>query len=146
MPTLLQIIASVIASLVVAAVTGLFAWLYRLDKKVSAVENKMVQIGETRFPKATDPKTLDFYDEARMYKGRREVCVPVRFTSPFKGQPKVIAALQKVDLGRDKSNANIHRIWVRAENPRPDGFDLYFETWEDSFVYDASASWVAVAQ
>ncbi len=70
--------------------------------------------------------------------------MPVKFDFPFTGQPKVTVSLQKIDLG--DLRANIHRIAVRAENVRLSGFDLYFETWLDSQIYDAIASWTAVGQ
>ena len=102
---------------------------------------QMVQIGEVRFPQV-DPKAHQFYDGK--HTGRREISVPVKFDFPFTGQPRVTVSLQKIDLG--DLRANIHRIAVRAENVRLSGFDLYFETWLDSQIYDAIASWTAVGQ
>ena len=53
--------------------------------------------------------------------------------------------LQKIDLG-DYRRPIINRLMVRAENIRLAGFDLCFETWADSKVYDAAASWIAVGE
>jgi hypothetical protein len=106
-------------------------------KNIGATQ--MVQIGEVQFPKE-DPKAHEFHDGK--HKGRREIYVPVTFEHPFTRQPKVAVSLQKIDL--QDIAANIHRIAVRAENIRLEGFDLYFETWADSIVYNAGASWIAV--
>jgi hypothetical protein len=102
---------------------------------------QMVQIGEVRFPKENSQAHV-FYDG--QHKGPREIYVPVTFDHPFTRQPTVIVSLHKLDLG--DVAANIHRIAVRAENVDLQGFDLYFETWEDSQIYDAGASWIAVGE
>ena len=68
----------------------------------------------------------------------------VTFGHPFTRPPKVVVSLQKIDL--QDVMANIHRIAVKAENVRLEGFDLYFETWEDSIIYNAGASWIAVGE
>jgi hypothetical protein len=102
---------------------------------------QMVQIGEVRFPKE-NPQAREFYDG--QHKGPRAIYVPVTFDRPFTRQPTVIVSLHKIDLG--DVAANIHRIAVRAENIDLQGFDLYFETWEDSQIYDAGASWIAVGE
>jgi hypothetical protein len=102
---------------------------------------QMVQIGEVRFPKE-NPQAREFYDG--QYKGPRAIYVPVTFDRPFTRQPTGIVSLHKIDPG--DVAANIHRIAVRAENIDLQGFDLYFETWEDSQIYDAGASWIAVGE
>ncbi|MCI0641514.1 MAG: H-type lectin domain-containing protein [Gemmataceae bacterium] len=137
MDTLLQIIGGI----AVAAITAMAAYLYHLDKKITRMDNRWVRIGDVRFPKS-HPKAHEFY--GGKHKGRRELSVDVKFDVPFPAQPKVIVSLQKIDLGDPR--ANIHRISVRAEDVRRDGFVLVFETWEDSQVYDAVASWIAVGE
>jgi hypothetical protein len=102
---------------------------------------QMVQIGEVDFPQK-HPKAHEFYDGK--HTGRREIDVSVTFDPPFTRQPKVVVSLQKIDLG--DVAANIHRIAVRAEEVSLQGFNLYFETWEDSQIYDAIASWIAVGE
>jgi hypothetical protein len=100
-----------------------------------------VQTGEVRFPRA-DPRAREFYDGK--HKGRREIYVPVSFDSPFSKQPKVTVSLQKIDTGDVR--ANINRISVRAADVGFNGFNLYFETWEDSQIYDAVATWIAIGE
>jgi hypothetical protein len=96
----------------------------------------MVQIGEQNIP---DPQKKEFYDGT--YVGIGTTLVPILFRVPFTRDPKVVVCLKKIDLGSD-----INRLLVRAENIRLDGFDLCFETWNDSRVYDAAASWIAVTE
>jgi len=112
----------------------------RIHDRVRSALRK-VQIGEVPFPKS-DPKAHEFYDGEHL--GARKIYVPVKFDSLFANLPKVTVSLQKIDLGDVK--ANIHRVNVRAENIRLDGLDLCFETWADSQVYDAVATWIAVGE
>jgi hypothetical protein len=98
-----------------------------------------VQIGEVNIP-ADSPQKRVFYDGT--YKGIRVISVPVMFDDPFKKHVRVIASLQKIDLG----DTNINRLLVRAENIRLTGFDMCFQTWEDSKVYDAAAAWIALGE
>jgi len=152
MPTFLQtILSTVTAAAIIAVATYLIKW----GKRMSEVEDRMVQIGEEKLPKPTG--ALEFYDKGHRYAGTRMVPVPVKFRRPFKRQPKIVAALQKIDLGsivgemsnaakpQGISNANNHRILVRVEDPGLEGFTLCFETWEDSIVFDVWACWIAVS-
>lgn len=100
-----------------------------------------IQIGEVAFPKE-HPGARRFYDVQE--RGLREISVPVKFDFSFTGPPKIIVSLRKIDLGDSK--ARIHRISVSAQNVGRDGFDLYFQTWEDSQIYDAVATWTAVGE
>ena len=50
-----------------------------------------------------------------------------------------------IDAG-DGLAPNINRVLVSAVNVTLHGFDAYFETWEDSKVWDAGASWIAVGE
>jgi hypothetical protein len=70
--------------------------------------------------------------------------VPVEFGEPFKRPPQVMVALKRVDLGDYKSN--IHRIGVRAESVGVKGFELNFETWFESLVYEVVVSWIAYTE
>jgi hypothetical protein len=114
----------------------------RLEHGIRAIlgDTQMVQIGEVHFPK-DDSEAKKFSDGS---KGRREISVSVTFERPFTRQPKVVASLQMIDLG--DVAANIHRIAVRAEEVGLQGFKLYFETWEESQIYNAIASWTAVGE
>jgi len=110
----------------------------RVDNRL---RSQVVKVGEVRFPKGS-PEAQKFYDGR--HRGPRKVQVPVVFDSSFTKIPQVITSLRKVDVGDVKSNIN--RISVDAENIRGDGFDLFFETWEDSVIYDAVAAWTAVGE
>jgi len=110
----------------------------------STAAHQRVKIGEVRFPKA-DPKAHQFWDGKKENLGPREISVQVTFDVPFEKPPAVVVGLRELDLG-DASSARIHRVSVRAENIRADGFDLYFATWMESQVYGAVASWIAVGE
>jgi hypothetical protein len=103
--------------------------------------SRRIQMGEVRFPRA-DPRAREFYDGK--HKGTREIYVPVTFEAPFSKPPRVTVSLQKIDAGDVR--ANISRISVRAADVGFNGFNLYFETWEDSQIYDAVAAWIAIGE
>jgi len=105
--------------------------------KASLGGTQMVQVGETRFPKE-DRETYKFWDGSQ---GPRVHRVPVMFDFPFKKQAQVVVSLRKIDVGD-----TICRLTISAENVRLTGFDLCFETWQNSKVYDAIASWIAVGE
>jgi hypothetical protein len=104
---------------------------------------QMVQIGDEPFPE-NDPKAREFYE--RTYKGRVTVTKDVNFDPPFKTQPRVSVGLQLIDLGDPKDPAKIHRLRVYARKTTPKGFEMCFETWDDSVVWNAAASWIAVEE
>jgi hypothetical protein len=58
-----------------------------------------------------------------------------KFSSP----PKVVVWLKALDTQTGK---NV-RIWARAKNVTSTGFDLTIDSWADSKVYYAAASWFA---
>jgi hypothetical protein len=134
MPTVLQIISSLGVAATIAAIT----YIIHLEKRMSALETLKVQMRETSLPKTGAEEFWDGRD------GWRKISVHVEFDEPFKKEPTVIVALKRFDLGDRKSN--IHRIGVRAENVGVKGFDLYFETWHESLVYEAVVSWIAVTR
>jgi hypothetical protein len=107
------------------------------------VSRWVMQSGEENIP-ADYSKKRDFV-EVPSRGGRRTILVRVHFDTPFKRQPKVVVSLQKIDIG-DFERPMINRLLVRPEKVRLDGFDLCFETWEDSKVYDAAASWIAFGE
>jgi hypothetical protein len=81
----------------------------------------------------------------RNFEGKVAVEVPVKFEKAFERTPKIIVGLCKIDSG-DYRRPSINRLLVRVENEKLDGFDLVFETWADSMVWDAAACWIAVSQ
>ena len=135
MPTVLQIISGLGVAAIIAAIT----YVVRLEKRMGTLESIKVQTGEAGLPKEN---AAEFCDEKRGG-GWRKVTVPVTFEEPFKTRPVVMVALKRFDLGDFRSN--IHRIGVGAENISAKGFQLYFETWHESLIYQAVVSWIAVS-
>ncbi|KAK4552473.1 hypothetical protein LTR86_010316 [Recurvomyces mirabilis] len=64
----------------------------------------------------------------------------VRFGKKFEVVPTVLAALNAVDVA---GNADL-RVRVRVEEVSKEGFRWYLQTWGDSTVYSAGASWIAL--
>jgi hypothetical protein len=104
---------------------------------------QMVQIGEEPFPE-NDPKAREFYE--RTYRGRVTLPKVVAFDPPFKTQPRVSVSLQLIDLGDPKDAYKINRLKVYARKITPKGFEMCFETWDDSVVWNVAASWIAVGE
>ena len=150
----------IIPPLIVALVVGVIGYLVRIDRKIIKLDNKVIkidnivenlteikelasrqitQIGEVDFPEKEAGK---FYDNLSV--GKRIIGVHVIFDTPFSKQPRVSVSLRKFDLGDPK--ANIHRINVTAEKIGTKGFTLYFETWHESQIYSAAASWIAIGE
>ena len=129
-----------VAVFVVAALQGreISLWPPRISTKSHAFRQR-VQIGDVQLPRE---KPKEFYDGS--YSGRRGVHAPVKFETPFEKYVKVTASLQLIDVGG--GGAPIARVLVAAANVTLTGFDLYFETWEDSKLFGATASWVAVGE
>ena len=100
------------------------------------VPRQRVLVGDVRFPGDKHP---NFYDGS--YLDGRDVDVPVRFKIPYKYKPDVVVGLQMFDAG-----IQICRVKVEARNVAPDGFNLRFETWKDSRLWNATAVWVAVGE
>jgi hypothetical protein len=104
---------------------------------------QMVQIGDEPFPEKDSTAHL-FYE--RTYKGRVTVTKAVNFDPPFKTQPRVSVSLQLIDLGDPKDSCKINRLKVYARQITPKGFEMCFETWDDSVVWNAAASWIAIGE
>jgi hypothetical protein len=109
--------------------------------KISA-ETFAIQIGSVDIPAvhATRHELYEF-----KLPGHRTAVVPVKFVKPFKKTPKVIVGVRKIDLG-DYEALKVNRLEVKVQDERLDGFDVVFETWEDSKVWNASACWIAVSE
>jgi hypothetical protein len=109
--------------------------------KISA-RTRALKIGDVNIP-ADHSKKSELRENT--FKGRRTIVIPVKFDEAFKTRPQIIVGLQKIDVG-DFAKPSINRLLVRAENQSLHGFDLVFETWEDSKVWDAAAFWIAVSE
>jgi len=120
-------------------------YFIRLELRMRALENRKVQTGEKSLPKTTDNERFWSTEVAKQSgTGVRKISVPVEFAEPFKRPPQVMVALKRVDLGDYLSN--IHRIGVRSESVTIKGFELYFETWFESLVFEAVVSWIAYTE
>lgn len=58
----------------------------------------------------------------------------------FKNKPTVLVALNMLDMA---GNADL-RVLVDVDEVSPDGFRWHLDTWDDSTLYTASASWIAL--
>jgi hypothetical protein len=88
-----------------------------------------------------------FYENVQ--KTERSCPASVQFKHTFKTTPQIFVALKKIDLGGSVSKGpggSIDRLLLRTEQESKDGFTLVFETSDDSIVYGASASWIAVGE
>ena len=160
-------ISQIIAGIAVALILALFTYLVRTDRSLNNLNNQIkglneqvknlrnlvnelrelrnlaskqiTQVGEVDFPEIEAEK---FYDNRSV--GKRTIGVRVIFDTPFSRQPKVSVSLKKFDLGDPK--ANIHRINITAEKIGCKGFTLCFETWHESQIYSAAASWIAIGE
>jgi hypothetical protein len=134
----------VVAAIIGAGVTLLIVvggYAIRLELRLRSLDSRLVQVGEISLPKEAS-NARDLWEPPPEI-DRRQVHVHIEFDVPFSRQPKVITSLTEIDLG--EPNAHTHRITIRANNVGLRGFDLYFETWHNSRIYNATASWVAIA-
>jgi hypothetical protein len=98
----------------------------------------MVQIGDIDYPN-TD-KAHELYSN---YKGEVGVDVPVTFDPPFeKYVKKITVSLREIDAD---VGANV-RLRVKVVKQDLKGFEARFERWEDSKVWHAAATWIAVGE
>lgn len=63
----------------------------------------------------------------------------VTFPHPYKSPPKVVVWLTELDMDHEKN----WRIKAYADYVTPTSFTLHVDTWGDSLLYFATASWVA---
>ncbi|HZS03313.1 MAG TPA: H-type lectin domain-containing protein [Blastocatellia bacterium] len=136
------LIASILVAICVVAFfqrREITFWPPKISARPEAFK-RMVQLGDVHLPK---DKPKEFYDS--LHKGRRGIHVPVRFEFPFKRCVSVTVSLQMIDVG-DGVSPGINRVLVAAANVKSSGFDVYFETWEDSRLRDAATSWIAVGE
>jgi H-type lectin domain len=122
------------------------------------VRGEEIQIAGVRFGKPSDrwmvltgtvdlpevdldgKKKQSFYETD--YQGDRTLRLRIRFDRPFKREPKIAVSLRKIDLGPP----DIKRLEVYAEDPKQDGFELFFKTSHGSTVFNAAATWTAVGE
>jgi hypothetical protein len=135
---------SILTTIGAAAILAAISYIIRLEMRMGALENRKMQIGEKSLPEKGTEKFWDAEVAKQSGKGVRKISVPVEFPESFKRQPQVMVALKRVDLG--DYNVNIHRVGVRAESVTIKGFDLYFETWNESLVFEVVASWIAYTE
>jgi hypothetical protein len=143
--TLILILALCVFVLAFASSVVLFIWTFIKDRPITMFgfklpESKMVyETGQIALPANKNP---ELWDEKRLYKGVRSLVVTQRFSKRFKEKPDVVIGLTKIDTG-----VGIVRVEAFVENNiTPEGFTLHFQTWEDSRVYDAAVSWVAIGR
>lgn len=63
----------------------------------------------------------------------------ITFARPYASPPRVVVWLNELDLW---SGAN-WRVSATASDVTPTGFTLHLDTWADSVLYQAAASWIA---
>ena len=71
--------------------------------------------------------------------GPREVVKNIPFPKPFKGTPKVTAALSAIDA----SNGRNLRVVVTCDAITDHGFNVRVATYADTAIAAASISWIA---
>ena len=110
--------------------------------RIVGVSSKLrIEAGATELPSQHESLYKNVQE-----KSVRACWVAVEYAEPFKKKPQIFLALSKVDLGGSISGHHIDRLRLRTEEEHTDGFRLVFETWDDSIVYDAAASWIAVGE
>jgi len=72
--------------------------------------------------------------------GLRRVTRPVTFPQPFEQRPAVAVNLKGLDAAAGKAL----RVRAYAADVTPNGFNMKFETWDDSVIYGVWASWIAI--
>lgn len=71
--------------------------------------------------------------------GERKHRATIKFSKQFYAPPKVMASISMFDITQGTN----HRLKVSAENIKVDSFDIVLETWYDTKVFAATASWLA---
>lgn len=65
----------------------------------------------------------------------------ISFSRPFSAPPKVVVWIN----GFDMSNAHGWRLKIAASDVTATGFTIHIDTWADSILYFAGATWIAFA-
>ena len=122
----------------------LFIWAFIKDRPITMgvfklPESKMVfEIGRIAFAANKNP---ELWDEKHLFKGVRSQVVTQRFSKKFKEEPDLVIGLTKLDAG-----VGVVRIETFVDNITPEGFNLHFQTWEDSRLDNAAVSWIAIGR
>jgi len=133
-------------------------WLinFKARTRIVGISEKLkIEVGAVEMPPG--PEHEAFYKNVQ---NRKRTCrVPIQYANPpFKKKPQIFLALSKIDVGGSSpaptqdptalvvGTTPINRLLVRTDDEHIDGFTLVFETWDDSVVYNASASWIAVGE
>ncbi len=86
--------------------------------------------------------TVQHGPQWRLYSGsgERKHHAEVTFDQPFAEPPTVVVSIEKLDIMQTGAN---HRVWVKAQNVRAEGFTLEFMTWADTHIWAVGANWIA---
>jgi hypothetical protein len=120
-------------------------WLFKVKgrTRIVGVATKLrIEAGSLNMPPGLEHEA--FYNNVQ--KSKRTCAVLVPYTEPFKKKPQIFLALSKIDLGGSVKGEHIDRLLLKTEDEHTDSVRLVFETWDDSIVYDAAASWIAVGE
>ena len=138
----------IVVILVVGFLLALFAIAFAQRSEISLWPPKIgarpdivrVQIGEVVIPDNYEGKEALY--EIGDGKQIRKLKIPVTFEFEFKKRPAVVVGLSKIDIDCGANS----RLTVRAENEGRKGFECYFETWNDSKVWGAAVSYIAIGE
>ena len=145
-PAATQLLIFALWVFVVAFALAIFLcmWAFVKDRPITLFgfklpESKMLfETGRIALPAKKNP---ELWDERHIYKGTRSQVVAARFTKKFKERPDLVIGLTKLDAG-----VGFVRIEAFAESVTREGFDLHFQTWEDSRLDNAAVSWIAIGR
>jgi hypothetical protein len=86
----------------------------------------------------------DFENGGEMWigKGARSRRVPIKFSDDFRKQPIVQIQMDMWDMDIESNE----RADIKAENVTPKGFEIVFNTWGDTKIARARASWTAIGE
>jgi len=144
-PTAGQILllALLFIALAFCAAVIIFIWAFIAERPISMFvfkipeSNKIIyETGKIALPAN---KNRELYE--RNYKGRASHVVSQRFTKKFNDKPDLVIGLVMIDGG-----IGIVRVEIFADQITPEGFTMHFDTWEDSRLDNAAASWIAIGR
>lgn len=82
-----------------------------------------------------DTSEIRPWNEPRLQNSKR-----INFSTPFKDQPpKVVCFLKSLDMDKGKN----WRVKTYVSDVTTEGFTIHIDSWADSVLYSASASWLA---
>ncbi|PLN86915.1 hypothetical protein BDW42DRAFT_189830 [Aspergillus taichungensis] len=86
--------------------------------------------------------TFDTEEKREWTKPQLKNSKSVKFTTPYHAPPKVVCFLRYLDLAKGKN----WRIKTYAADVTSTGFTINIDSWSDTVMYRASASWIAYPQ